>query len=282
MHEIIFYGSFAVIPFLLFFIFFKKIHIWLRILFIFLNLLFIWMRFVEPQIIIIKNEKIDLGFESKIILISDLHLGKYKTEKFLSKAVEKINNIQADYVFIAGDFTYQPELIDLEKLFAPIWKINKPVYWVLWNHDVEKPGPKLRDELKTVLDNLWANYLNNTTVKLGNFTLVELGSNWNREDDTSLLEEFTPSDNIVVLAYNPDTTLKYSNNIPDLTLAGHTHGGQLRIPGLYKSVIPTTWNFDKWFSQEEFTKLYVSSGIWETAIPMRFLNFPEIVVLELY
>jgi len=120
MHEIIFYGSFAVIPFLLFFIFFKKIHIWLRILFIFLSLLFIWMRFVEPQIIIIKNEKIDLGFESKIILISDLHLGKYKTEKFLSKAVEKINNIQADYVFIAGDFTYQPELIDLEKLFAPI------------------------------------------------------------------------------------------------------------------------------------------------------------------
>ena len=282
MHEIIFYGSFLVFPFILFFIFFKKINIFIRIFFILLSVLFIWMRFIEPQIIIVKNEKIEVGFESKIILISDLHLGKYKTEKFLSKAVEKINNLEADYVFIAGDFTYQPELKDLEKLFAPIWEINKPVYWVLWNHDVEKPGPKLRDELKTVLDNLWTNYLNNTTVNLGTFTLVGLGSNWNSEDDTSLLQEFAASDNIIVLAHNPDTTLKYSNNVADLTLVGHTHGWQLRIPGLYKSVIPTTGTFDKWFSQEASTKLYVSSWIWETAIPMRFLNFPEIVVLELY
>ncbi|MGB2110884.1 MAG: hypothetical protein ACPHY8_03075 [Patescibacteria group bacterium] len=61
-------------------------------------------------------------------------------------------------------------------------------------------------------------------MNLGTFTLVGLGSNWNREDDTSLLQEFTPSDNIIVLAHNPDTTLKYSNNVVDLTLAGHTHG----------------------------------------------------------
>lgn len=240
------------------------------------------MRFIEPQIIITKHEKINVWFDAKIILIADLHLWVYKDENFLKKVVKKINRLEAESVFIAGDFTYNPEISDLATIFAPIWDINKPVYWVLWNHDVEKPGPKLRDDLKNVLDTLWANYLNNDNVEFDTFTLLGLGSNWNREDDISLLQNYSQDENIVVLTHNPDTTLKYNNNNADLTLAGHTHGWQLRIPGLYKSVIPTTWNFDKLLSQESFTQLYITSWLWETALPMRFLNFPEIVVLELY
>lgn len=282
MYDCIIYGSYLVFPFLLFFLYYKKINIYIRVFFILLSLLFIWMRFIEPQIIITKHEKISVWFDTKIILIADLHLWVYKDENFLKKVVKKINRLEAESVFIAGDFTYNPEISDLKKIFAPIWDINKPVYWVLWNHDVEKPGPKLRDDLKNVLDTLWANYLNNNSVEFDNFTLLGLGSNWNREDDTSLLQNYSQDENIIVLTHNPDTTLKYNNNNADLTLAGHTHGWQLRIPSLYKSVIPTTWNFDKWLSQEPFTQLYITSWLWETALPMRFLNFPEIVVLELY
>jgi len=147
------------------------------------------MRFIEPQIIITKHEKINVWFDAKIILIADLHLWVYKDENFLKKVVKKINRLEAESVFIAGDFTYNPEISDLEKIFAPIWDINKPVYWVLWNHDVEKPGPKLRDDLKNVLDALWANYLNNDIVEFDTFTLFGLGSNWNREDNTSLQQK---------------------------------------------------------------------------------------------
>jgi predicted MPP superfamily phosphohydrolase len=66
--------------------------------------------------------------------------------------------------------------------------------------------------------------LNNDIVEFDNFTLLGLGSNWNREDDTSLLQHYSQDENIIVLTHNPDTTLKYDNNNADLTLAGHTHG----------------------------------------------------------
>jgi ribosomal protein L7Ae-like RNA K-turn-binding protein len=44
----------------------------------------------------------------------------YKNENFLKKVVKKINRLEAEHVFIAGDFTYNPEISDLEKIFAPI------------------------------------------------------------------------------------------------------------------------------------------------------------------
>lgn len=240
MHEFIYYWSYLVFPFVILLIVCKKLHKIARILFLLFSLLFIYSRFIEPQIITVKTTQINVWFESKIVLISDLHLWVYKAENYLSRVIEKINNIpDVDYVFIAWDFTYNPEISELWKIFEPLKYLEKPTYWVLWNHDVQRPGPKLRWELKEVLDNHWLHYLNNNTIKLNNFTLIWLGSNWNNEDNVSLLDNYTETDNIIVLAHNPDTTSKYTNNNADLSLAWHTHGWQLRIPVIYKSVIPT-------------------------------------------
>ena len=50
----------------------------------------------------------------------------------------------------------------------------------------------------------------------------------------------------IVLLHNPDILQYYSPHaIPALTLAGHTHGGQIRIPWLYKKTIPTDGDFDR-------------------------------------
>lgn len=282
MKEIILYWSYLVFPFIAFLIFYKKLHKIARIIFILFSILFIYSRFIEPQLITVNTTEINVWFESKIVLIADTHLWVYKGKAFLKRVVEKINNIpDVDYVFIAWDLTWNPEIKDLWKIFKPLQNLNKPTYWVLWNHDVERPGPKLRWELKDILDSYWLHYLNNNVVELENFTLLWLGSNWNNEDDVSLLNNYKESDNILVLAHNPDTTSKYTNNNADLTLAWHTHGWQLRIPVIYKSVIPTKWDFDKWLTQEENTQLFITSWLWETAIPMRIFNPPVIEILEL-
>ncbi len=282
MKEIIYYWSYLVFPFIILLILCKRLHKIARIIFILLSIIFIYSRFIEPQLITVKTTQINVWFESKIVLISDLHLWVYKSEKYLKRVVEKINNIpNVEYVFIAWDFTYNPKISELWRIFQPLENLNKPTYWVLWNHDVERPGPKLRWKLKTVLDKYWLHYLNNDTVELGNFTLLGFWSNWNNEDDVTLLDNYKESDNIIVLAHNPDTTSKYINNHADITLAWHTHGWQLRIPIIYKSVIPTKWNFDKWLTQEENTQLFITTWLGETAIPMRLFNPPVIEILEL-
>lgn len=245
-------------------------------------MLFIHARFIEPQIIITKTQKIETWFSAKIILISDLHLWRYKWEKFLERVVKKINTMEGEYVLIAWDLTYEPDIEKLEELFYPLSQINKTIYWVLGNHDVEKPGPKLRAELIAALDYENIYFLNNDIVDIWEYSLVALGSHWNNEDDTSLLENFSSSDNVVTLLHNPDSISTFPESISDVTFAWHTHGGQIRIPVLYKKVIPTTRFFDRGFTQEKETQLYISAGLWETSLPMRFLNPPSIDVITLY
>ena len=69
----------------------------------------------------------------------------------------------------------------------------------------------------------------------------------------------------------------------DLILAGHTHGGQIRIPftlKLMNLVLKPKIIFDKGLFDSHGTKLYVNSGIGTAYLPIRFLCPPEITVLR--
>ncbi len=289
--KLIYWGSFLIFLFILVLIsLWKKSNKkWQKAIIAFFFILsgfFIWARFIETQIIISKETKINIGFEGKIVLIADTHLGTYKNSAFLDQVVSKINKIDPDMVLIAGDFVYFPENETkqaLKELFAPLKKINAPVFAVLGNHDgVDNNFGTANEELKEALPELKVVLIENEYINFENFTLLGLGSNWRNEDKIELLDQFTEEDNLVVLAHNPDTTLKYINKKADLTLTGHTHGGQIRIPLLYKKAIPTNGDFDKGLTQEENTTLFITSGLGETGLPMRLFNPPIIDVLILY
>lgn len=278
----VFYGSFLVFPIIgLVVWFFYKKRSWVYLLVLFLAFVFIWARFIEPQLILIKKTQIKVGFDTKIALVADIHLGVYKDENFLERVVNKINQQEIEMVLIAGDFTFEPNKTDLKKLFAPLKRLKFPVFAVLGNHDVGFPGPPIRHELVKVLKYNDVMVLENQMVQLNKIKLIGLGSHFAREDNVNMLYDYTESENIVVLAHNPDTTSRYYKNNVDLTLVGHTHGGQIRIPWLYKKVIPTKGEFDKGFSQEKRTKLFISSGLGEVGLPMRLLNPPTIEILTL-
>lgn len=280
LKEAIYWGSFLAFSFLAVLILYKKkIHTVFWVILLIGCLFFVWSRFIERQMIIVRHQEISAGFSGRAVLIADTHLGVYKDKHFLERAVRVINKQNPDYVFIAGDFTYEPKKGELAELFGAFSEIHAPIYAVLGNHDVERPGPQVRDELKEVLEGEGVHFLNNQAVQLKDFTLVALGDNWSHEDNIKLIDAFSENDNVVVLTHNPDTTLAYTNSVADVTLTGHTHCGQIRIPWLYKKAIPTTGSFDKGYTQEERTKLYITCGLGEVGLPMRLFNPPAVDVL---
>jgi len=275
----IYYGSWLIFPFLYWFL--KKRWVF----FILLSLLFIYARFIEPKLLFVNHYKIETGFKAKYALIADIHLGIYNNASILERTVDKINEENVDAVLIAGDLTYEPQFDDMKLLFSSLKKLNVPVYAVLGNHDCRKPGPDIRDELEEVLTSFGVQVITNKTVLLNGITILGLGSHRAKDDEVSLLDKYTKKDKVVVLTHNPDTTLDYlPTHYPDLTLAGHTHGGQVRIPYLYKKIIPVRGDvvWDQGLYVFEDKKVFVTSGIGEIGLPLRFLIPPVIDVLELY
>ncbi len=253
------------------------------LLVVFLTLSFIYARFVEPRLITIRQQTVSVGFNAKIAVISDVHLGIYKDNVFLSQVVTKINSFpNIDAVLIPGDLTYEPSG-DLTTLFAPLKQIKFPVYAVLGNHDTGHPGPAITNDLIRALQENNVTVLDNSSARLPtkDITILGLGELWSGDTDLSTINQFTTQDNLIVLAHNPDVTLSYQNFIPDITITGHTHGGQIRIPFLYKYIIPCVGDFDQGIYYQPHGPVYVSAGLGETAIPVRLFDPPGIDIIAL-
>lgn len=247
--------------------------------------IFLWARYVDPFWIKIKHTDINVWFTWNYVLISDLHLWQNKTQDFLNEVVEKINNLNdIDAILIAWDFMMEPDKDEIVNIYKPLSELKYPIYVVLWNHDVQKPWPPYRQELVQALTNNNVIVLNNQIEQLSNWTIIIwIGDKrWN-EDDTAILNQFTVDNNIISLLHNPDSVLDYTNKNTDVTLAWHTHCGQIKIPWLRKSrfIIPVSGPYLCGYYQTPNTHLYITAWIWETSIPFRLFNRATIDIIHL-
>ncbi len=296
LHTTINYLSYFLIPLLFLLIYLiiryrdrllkKKLLLILSILSIPVLLLFIYARFVEPNTVKVRSSDIEVGFKTKIVLIADTHIGVYSNKSFFKKVVNKINSIEeVDAVVLAGDITYNPKREDILELLAPLKDIKYPVIAVLGNHDIGHPGPDIEEDLELALKRLGVIYLKNDSVKIeGNddITFLGLADLWSGDVNIEKLNSFDDKENLIVIAHNPDTVYKYNKNIPDLTLSGHTHGGQIRLPLIYEHFIPSRYGFNEGFYNIEKGKIFVTSGLGQTGLPFRIGIKPVVDILNLY
>ena len=207
---------------------------WLVMLMLVGCLLFAWARFVEPQRMRVQETVLSgTGATARLVLISDLHLGVYKDTAYLQRLVDRINTLQADAVAIAGDFTYEPDGASLQAMFAPLAGLRLPAYAVLGNHDQQAPGPDIDVELRAALTAHNVEVIEGRMVTLRGFRLAGLGDRWAGKDDPEFLPVMPGSAPTLVLTHNPDSAIGLDPTRATLVLAGHTHGGQIRIPWLY-------------------------------------------------
>jgi uncharacterized protein len=236
----------------------------------------------------VNYQDVKVGFNAKIALFSDIHIGRFKDKNWVDKVIAETNKIEnLDAVLVPGDWTYWPQTISKEGFmqdFAGLKNSRYPIYAVLGNHDVEKPGPKLRKELEAALTDLGVKIIDNKSVEFANWNLVGIEDLWSDRFDgvkSQLLSSDKPN---VALTHQPDIVREYNvlTTKPVLTLTGHTHCGQVRIPFLYKFALPTIdAYFDKGWYDVDGGKLFITCGVGEVGLPIRLFNPPTIDVITM-
>jgi uncharacterized protein len=150
---------------------------------------------------------------------------------------------------------------------------------VLGNHDWKRGGDAIWRELEAA----GITVLENRAVERGALWVAGLADmRMRRPDVEAALAEVPDGEPVILLSHDPDQFPRVPDRVA-LTVAGHTHGGQVAIPLLRRPAIPSFYGerYASGHVVEGGRHLYVSSGLGTSGLPLRALAPPEIVVLEL-
>ena len=241
-----------------------------------------YARFVEPAELVVRRTVIPAPVDLDIALVADVHVGIYTRPRKLEQLVDKLNALHVDLVLFAGDLTYDPPK-DLAAAMAPLRQLDKPMYAVLGNHDVELPGPPLADKIHDALAGSPVHFIEHRVVDFPGFRLAGLYDWWSGRDDAAFLDSLPRDKPLLVLMHQPHSLRALRGVDFALAMAGHTHGGQVHLPWLTDEVFLLTRDerYVDGYYDTPIGKLFVTPGIGVTGMPLRFDCPPTIDVLEL-
>lgn len=242
-----------------------------------------WLE-VESVQIPLKNLPSALeGF--KIAQLSDLHLRPFTTLEFLQKAVDRTNQLQADLVVLTGDFVSR----EAEAIFelAPVLAGLNPkygLYAALGNHDLWSNQAVVRAGLAEQGIPVLQNAGRSIGVGPAQLYLAGVDDVWSGQPDlNSALADAPPEVPVILLAHEPDLADRFvADGRVSLQLSGHTHGGQVRLPGIGALVLPRFGKkYDLGLYRVGDTWLYTNRGLGVVGPPIRFNCRPEITEITL-
>lgn len=235
------------------------------------------------------DKNIPKGFDGlKIVHFSDIHYNRAITLKKIESIVKEINLIKPDIVVFTGDLLDKDAILtntDYDELGKILKKINAPSgkYAILGNHDYKKE----EENAIKILKNSNFTYLENTYDiiydKYGNKVFIGgIGSViQNKDDIDKALNSLSNKDNIsykIILIHEPDIADEIATGYKiNLILAGHSHGGQIRLPligALYTP--PYAKKYQNEYYKINDCNLYISTGIGVSTINYRLWDKPSI------
>lgn len=225
----------------------------------------------------------NLKQNTRLVMISDVHLGKNLHEQFLRGLVDKINSLNPDIVVIVGDLIdTKPSEIHYIHLLDEI-QSKFGVFFALGNHEYYRG----LDGVLGLLKQTKLQILINESVNLGFLNIAgladlaglrfdRLGAKPDINATTAKLDKSVPS---ILLAHQPKSVSLYDTSDFDLVLSGHTHAGQVFPFGAI--VLAQQGFLYGLYELASKNKLYVSSGAGFWGPAMRFLAPSEIALLHL-
>lgn len=221
----------------------------------------------------------------RIAFLADLHHGPYVGLDFITSIVRTTLTLGPDLILLGGNFiskdrAYAAPCFDvLSGLRAPLG-----VYGVLGSHDYRfgltdvKAGFASAGIGELTNRGVWLNR------RSGRLRLAGVDDFWyGKPDAAAALGEATPEDAALLLSHNPDLAEKLRDSRVGLVLSGHTHGGQIDIPGYGAPIVPSRYGqkYLKGLVQAPATRVYISRGLGTVAPPMRYNCRPELTLMTL-
>ncbi|MGL4610455.1 MAG: metallophosphoesterase [Trueperaceae bacterium] len=224
----------------------------------------------------------------RIAHLSDLHYNIYVSEKRLAAWVDATLETNPDMVLLTGDFIDRTTVGSLEPLACQLRKLQPPLgmYGVWGNHDYDQ-GIAKRDELGAVLTSAGVRILVNEGINVrDDIYLAGIDDIWEGKQQVWKVLNDKPKDRACIfMSHIPDIfpgMLEYGYTA-DLNLAGHNHGGQIKLPFLGAVAVPSQYGtrFLEGWVEEPQILAFISRGLGFTDIPIRWNSRAEIAILDL-
>jgi predicted MPP superfamily phosphohydrolase len=219
----------------------------------------------------------------RIAFLADFHCAWFFPPSRVSGVVRRANDLQADLVVLGGDYVntgteyVAPCFAELAELRAPLG-----VYAVLGNHDHWGAAQAVRD-----------------AVRDSGFTLVENAGVWLERGDARVrvggvadmwegvprlgpaIHGVSEADFVLLVSHNPDFAEELRTDLVDVTLAAHTHGGQVTLFGLWAPLVNSKYGqkYRSGVVAAPRTMVVMTNGAG--GAPLRFCARPEIVLVTL-
>jgi predicted MPP superfamily phosphohydrolase len=259
---------------------------------------------IEPQQLVVTPDTLKprgwpAGRKLTITVIADLHAGGPDMPlPNVQRIVDTANALKSDVIVMLGDYIARYRFA-VERIPDPVWaaelaRLQAPlgVWAILGNHDWWYDLAGVRNALAEVRIPL----LENQAVLLGpegervwvagigDQIAYRIGHGRFRgvDDLPGTLAQVTTDDPVILLAHEPDIFPRVPSRVA-LTFAGHTHGGQIRVPLIWPAFVPSRYGKRYAYGHviERERHLIVSGGLGTSIIPARFGVPPEIVHVTL-
>lgn len=242
-----------------------------------------WVKEIEIEVPIVGLPRAFDGY--RIVHLSDLHIGSLTPRSAAEKWVARTNAKKPDLVAITGDMVTSGMAFhdDIAELIGAL-EAKDGVCVAMGNHDYFGDG----EPLARLLREKGARILRNEgwVIEREGESLYVAGvdDNWSRRDDvTKALASRRPNETTVLLAHDPSMFAEAQQAGVELTLSGHTHGGQVAMPFFANKISLAQLTHEHFLGLYRTGKsaIYVNAGLGTTGPPLRLGVPPEIAVLVL-
>ncbi len=256
----------------------------------------VWSIAIEPGRLVVRRYSIEVpGWPPAlagwtVLALSDIHAGSPHVDRAKLRRVVAIANQQdADLVVLLGDYVIQGvkggRFIPPEETARELsgLRARHGVVSVLGNHDWWLDGPRVQRAFAEA----GLRPLENEAVRLPDgataLWVAGLADLWTRNPEVDTTLHAVPAgEPVLLLTHSPDVFPDVPGRV-SLTLAGHTHGGQVAVPLLGRLIVPSAYGqrYAAGLVEERGRLLFVTPGIGTSIIPVRFRVPPEVSVLTL-
>jgi hypothetical protein len=229
-------------------------------------------RFVEPTSLRVTELKLNGAGNCRFVHFSDFH---HKGDvRYAAEVVRTINELEPEFVCFTGDLVEEAHFAT--EALGFIQQICAPVYGAPGNHDFLSGVSFLEfDAAFTATGGAWLNGRSRVLPKY-DLELIGMGKGG--------VDAFNPpgARRRVLLMHYPEIAHGMRDQRFDLILAGHSHGGQVRLPFLGALIVPNgVGPYDHGYYETPGGPLYVNAGIGTYLIPVRLNCRPEITVITI-